>query len=274
MDIQRQFPSVHWIWGGGISFVYEVYLRIVVKVPKSGEFVREQFQKELEIYQVFSQHPPCPSIIQCFLFSSSSIFLEYIRVDYSGYFSRKVRTSAPTKRIDKQSRLSCRFLRVGQPRLYFEIYRDRYLADDPYNYSPKYNKYIIVSELAVYTKTPLNERTDTIENNKNRKKKSSKVTTLVKTPLRTICGGGCYYRVSTAKQQSPGEPVATIVMWIKTAWKRTFFRKRNFVRTWRNVVFFTRFLQASLSKLDSLLIGIGIVFKVELPYKLHRNLCE
>ncbi|KAB8213467.1 hypothetical protein BDV33DRAFT_210166 [Aspergillus novoparasiticus] len=79
MDIQRQFPHVHWIWGGGISFVYEVHPRIVVKVPKSGEFERKQFQKELEIYQVFSQNPPCSSIVQCFLSSSSGIFLEYMR---------------------------------------------------------------------------------------------------------------------------------------------------------------------------------------------------
>lgn len=50
MDIQHQFPSVHWIWGGGISFVYEIHPRIVVKVPKSGEFEREQFQKEVKIY--------------------------------------------------------------------------------------------------------------------------------------------------------------------------------------------------------------------------------
>ncbi|KAJ5198746.1 uncharacterized protein N7498_007863 [Penicillium cinerascens] len=79
MDIQRQYPSVHWIWGGGISFVYEVHPRIVVKVPKSGEFERQQFHKELEIYHVFSQNPPCPSIVQCFLFSGSGIFLEYMR---------------------------------------------------------------------------------------------------------------------------------------------------------------------------------------------------
>ncbi|EKV13711.1 hypothetical protein PDIG_36220 [Penicillium digitatum PHI26] len=79
MDIQRQYPSVHWIWGGGISFVYEVHPRIVVKVPKSGEFERQQFHKELEIYQVFSQNPPCHSIVQCFLFSDSGIFLEYMR---------------------------------------------------------------------------------------------------------------------------------------------------------------------------------------------------
>ncbi|KAJ5585416.1 uncharacterized protein N7459_005216 [Penicillium hispanicum] len=79
MDIKSQFPGVHWIWSGGISFVYEVHPRIVVKVPKSGEFERQQFDKELEIYQTFSQKPPCPSIVQCFFFSSSGIFLEYMR---------------------------------------------------------------------------------------------------------------------------------------------------------------------------------------------------
>ncbi|KAJ5389792.1 uncharacterized protein N7496_000860, partial [Penicillium cataractarum] len=65
--------------GGGISFVYEVHPLIVVKVPKSGEFEREQFYKELEIYRIFAQKRPCPSIVQCFLFSDNGIFLEYIR---------------------------------------------------------------------------------------------------------------------------------------------------------------------------------------------------
>ncbi|KAJ5243629.1 hypothetical protein N7489_003725 [Penicillium chrysogenum] len=79
MDIRQQFPNVHWIWRGGISFVYEVHPRIVVKVPKSGDFEREQFQRELKIYKIFSQHPPCPSIIQCFLYAENGIFLEYMR---------------------------------------------------------------------------------------------------------------------------------------------------------------------------------------------------
>ncbi|RAK99862.1 protein kinase [Aspergillus ibericus CBS 121593] len=79
MDIRRQFPDVHWVWKGGISFVYEVHPRIVVKVPKSGDFEREQFRKELKIYEIFSQHPPCPSIVQCFLYSDNGIFLEYMR---------------------------------------------------------------------------------------------------------------------------------------------------------------------------------------------------
>ncbi|CAG8909704.1 unnamed protein product [Penicillium egyptiacum] len=79
MSIQHQFPDVHWVWKGGISFVYEVHSRIVVKVPKSGEFEEEQFRKKVKIYQIFSQHPPCPSIVQCFLYADNGIFLEYMR---------------------------------------------------------------------------------------------------------------------------------------------------------------------------------------------------
>lgn len=79
MDIKDQFPSVHWIWKGGISFVYEVDPRIAVKVPQSGEEEREQFSKEVEIYRIFSQNPPCPFIVQCFHISDKGIFLEYMR---------------------------------------------------------------------------------------------------------------------------------------------------------------------------------------------------
>ncbi|KAJ5707102.1 hypothetical protein N7488_006903 [Penicillium malachiteum] len=79
MAIQQQFPNVHWIWRGGISFVYEVHPRIVVKVPKSGEFEIEQFRKEIKIYEIFSQHPPCPSVVQCFFYADNGIFLEYMR---------------------------------------------------------------------------------------------------------------------------------------------------------------------------------------------------
>ncbi|KAL2793548.1 hypothetical protein BJX66DRAFT_351692 [Aspergillus keveii] len=64
MDTQRQFPSVHYICGGGISFVYEVHPLIVVKVPKLGEFEKQQFRKE------------------CFFFSENGIFLEYMRENH------------------------------------------------------------------------------------------------------------------------------------------------------------------------------------------------
>ncbi|KAE8151582.1 kinase domain-containing protein [Aspergillus avenaceus] len=79
MDVQQQYPSVHWIWGGGISFVYEVHPGIVVKVPKSGEFEREQFSKETKIYDIFSRSAPCHSIVQCFFCTDGGIFLEYMR---------------------------------------------------------------------------------------------------------------------------------------------------------------------------------------------------
>ncbi|KMU92310.1 hypothetical protein CIHG_10088, partial [Coccidioides immitis H538.4] len=79
MDIQRQFPGVHWVWGGGISFVYEVHPLIVVKVPKSGQEERERFRKELKIYEILSRHPPCPSLVECFHYTTDGIFLEYMR---------------------------------------------------------------------------------------------------------------------------------------------------------------------------------------------------
>lgn len=79
MATQRQFPGVYWIWKGPISFVYEVHPRIVVKVPNSGEWEREQFRNDLKIYKILSQHPPCPFIVQCFFYADSGIFLEYMR---------------------------------------------------------------------------------------------------------------------------------------------------------------------------------------------------
>jgi len=51
----------------------------VVKVPKSGEEEREKFRKELKIYEILSRHPPCPALVQCFLYTTDGIFLEYMR---------------------------------------------------------------------------------------------------------------------------------------------------------------------------------------------------
>jgi predicted Ser/Thr protein kinase len=79
MDIRRQFPDVHYIWEGGVSVVYEVHPRIVVKIPQTGEYEREQFQKELKIYEMFSRYPPCPYIVQYFFHTDNGIFLEYMR---------------------------------------------------------------------------------------------------------------------------------------------------------------------------------------------------
>lgn len=65
MSIQHRFPDVHWIWGGGISYVYEVHPRIVVKVPRLGDSEGEQFQIETKIYEISSRNSPYPSIVQC-----------------------------------------------------------------------------------------------------------------------------------------------------------------------------------------------------------------
>lgn len=79
MDIQRELPGVHWVWGGGISLIYEVHPRIVVKVAKSGQEEKDKFRKELKIYEILSRHPPCPSLVQCFYYTIDGIFLEYMR---------------------------------------------------------------------------------------------------------------------------------------------------------------------------------------------------
>jgi hypothetical protein len=79
MTTQQLFPDVHWVWEGGISFVYEVHPSIVVKVPINGAFEREQFRNELNIYEILSRHPPCPSIVRGFLYTDNGIFLEYMR---------------------------------------------------------------------------------------------------------------------------------------------------------------------------------------------------
>ncbi|RDW72697.1 uncharacterized protein DSM5745_07869 [Aspergillus mulundensis] len=79
MDLQKQFPTVHYIWGGAISHVYEVHPLIVLKVPGTGDYDVEQFKNELKIYDILSRHPPCPFIVQCFHCAENGIFLEYMK---------------------------------------------------------------------------------------------------------------------------------------------------------------------------------------------------
>ncbi|KAL4913012.1 serine/threonine protein kinase [Aspergillus aurantiobrunneus] len=77
MDIKEQFPEVHHIWDGAISFVYEVHPHIVVKVPRCEDSM-ERFQNELKIYDILSRHPPCPQLVQPFYYTDKGIFLEYM----------------------------------------------------------------------------------------------------------------------------------------------------------------------------------------------------
>ncbi|RAH87610.1 hypothetical protein BO86DRAFT_444520 [Aspergillus japonicus CBS 114.51] len=241
--VQRQFPGVHWIWGGGISFVYEVHPRIVVKVPKSGKIEREQFYKELEIYRVFLRNPPCLSIVQCFYFCKSGSFLEWMNDLAEGAaFLESLNLAHGDLRPEnilldrnrlKLSDFGCA-AKVGTPyeacmaprmwdvrlpwssteqfalgSLYylinygFEVYGDRRLADNPYEYGPRvvdllqnmefpklhgdplidtvidkcwHNTYVSVSELAAHTKTLLDERKEAMQNNESRKESSAVAT--------------------------------------------------------------------------------------------------
>ncbi|KAJ5775131.1 uncharacterized protein N7511_000142 [Penicillium nucicola] len=90
----------------------------------------------------------------------------------------------------------------------FEVYGDRCLAKDPYEHGPRvvgllqsmefpnlggnpliddiidkcwHNKYVTVSELAAHTNMLLNERIDTTESNRGRRKESNEVAALVET---------------------------------------------------------------------------------------------
>ncbi|KAJ5287262.1 protein kinase domain-containing protein [Penicillium angulare] len=79
MAVESRFPNVHLIGSGGISSVYQVDCGIVVKVPNSDEFSRQQFLKEIEIYKRFSRQTACAFIVQCFHLTDDAIFLENMR---------------------------------------------------------------------------------------------------------------------------------------------------------------------------------------------------
>jgi hypothetical protein len=62
-----------------MSFIYQVDPGIVVKVPHTKDFARQQFYNELEFYKTFSQQAACAFIVQCFYYTDDGIFLEHMR---------------------------------------------------------------------------------------------------------------------------------------------------------------------------------------------------
>lgn len=84
MEIGSQFQKVHLIASGGMSFIYQAYPGIVVKVPLAEDFARQQFCNELEIYKTISQKGACAFIVQCFYYTDDGIFLEHMRGDIPG----------------------------------------------------------------------------------------------------------------------------------------------------------------------------------------------
>ncbi|KAJ6094218.1 hypothetical protein N7467_003063, partial [Penicillium canescens] len=191
--------------GGGISFVYEVHPRIVVKVPKPREFKREQFYKEVEIYRIFSQNPPCPSIMQCFLFSDSSIFLEYIRavafleslnLAYGNLRPKNVllnRNRLKLSDFDSTAKIGANyeaciapqtkenvklsaFLALGQNKIDVSLKILTSIVLESWSYF-RHNKYVTVLELAAHTNMVLDERINATGNNGSRRKESNEVAT-------------------------------------------------------------------------------------------------
>lgn len=79
MDLERRLEDLPWLSWGANCYVYEVNPLIVVKIPKSGTEEREQFRKEIKIFEILSCYPPCPQLISCFLHTDDGIFLEYMR---------------------------------------------------------------------------------------------------------------------------------------------------------------------------------------------------
>ncbi|OJD22120.1 serine/threonine protein kinase [Blastomyces percursus] len=67
MVLERSLDDLFWVSEGANCYVYEVNPLIVVKVPKAGDQEREQFRKEVEIFNILSRHPPFPFVISCFL---------------------------------------------------------------------------------------------------------------------------------------------------------------------------------------------------------------
>ena len=80
MFIKHEFPNVHWLVSGGNSCAYEVHPAIVLKVPlPGGEEEKEQFRNEVKaLKKIFSQQTSCPFIVQCFLYTDTGIFSEYM----------------------------------------------------------------------------------------------------------------------------------------------------------------------------------------------------
>ena len=79
MVLERRLEDLPWLSWGANCYVYEVNPLIVVKVPKPGTEEREQFRKEVEIFNILSCNPSCPQLISCFLHTDNGIFLEYMR---------------------------------------------------------------------------------------------------------------------------------------------------------------------------------------------------
>ncbi|KAF7588612.1 hypothetical protein BBP40_005472 [Aspergillus hancockii] len=76
---QVELEDLVWVSEGANSYVYEVTPLIIVKVPKPGPEEKERFNRELEVLNILSRHPPSPYLVTCLLHIPGGVFLEYMR---------------------------------------------------------------------------------------------------------------------------------------------------------------------------------------------------
>ncbi|CAG8376427.1 unnamed protein product [Penicillium salamii] len=107
MEMEGQFQNVHLIALGGMSFIYQVAPGIVVKVPNTEDFARQQFRNELDIYKILSRQAACAFIVQCFYYTDDGIFLEHmrdgslsIRIQLNHNFDRTTRLVTHVDRLE------------------------------------------------------------------------------------------------------------------------------------------------------------------------------
>lgn len=79
MDLKSVSEELRYVCRGANCHVYEISPVTVVKVPRAGDEEKERFDHEIAIWDILSRHPPCPSLITCFLCCEKGIFLEYMR---------------------------------------------------------------------------------------------------------------------------------------------------------------------------------------------------
>ncbi|KAJ6032633.1 hypothetical protein N7540_003365 [Penicillium herquei] len=107
MATESKFQKVYFVGGGGISFVYQAAPGIVIKVPQSEDFARQQFRHEVEIYKAISKQAACAFIVKRYYSTDDGIFLEYMRDGTLSYriqinhkFDRKAWVVTPVERLE------------------------------------------------------------------------------------------------------------------------------------------------------------------------------
>lgn len=71
-----QLSSYRFLSIGAVGFVYQIDSCVVLKFPRDPN--DERFSREIEIFNLFEKHSPCPDIVQSFLRDPKGNFLAYL----------------------------------------------------------------------------------------------------------------------------------------------------------------------------------------------------